>query len=97
MQERRSGPLARKSSARAIRSAIPDRAQLWILFDKIEGSITIKDEPGLQEWRGRFWLPEGSPVEPGGNYSLVRDDGRAGEPIVDRSESGTAGGDLAVF
>ncbi len=39
-----------------------------ILFDKIEGSIAIKDGPGLQEWRGQFWLPEGSPVEPGGKY-----------------------------
>jgi len=67
------------------------------LFDEIEGSITIKEWPGLQEWRGRFWLPEGSPVEPGGKYCLVRDDGRAGELIVDRLEPGAAGGDFAVF
>jgi hypothetical protein len=66
-------------------------------FDMIEGSIKIKDGPGLQEWRGRFWLPQGSPVEPGGNYCLVRDDGRAGKLIVDRLEPGAARGDLAVF
>jgi len=68
-----------------------------ILFDKIEGSITIKEGPGLQEWRGRFWLPEGSPVEPGGKYCLIRDDGRAGALIVNCFEPAAAGGDLAVF
>jgi hypothetical protein len=67
------------------------------LFDKIDGSITINDGPGLQEWRGRFWLPEGSPVEPGGVYCPRRDDGRAGELFVDHLEPGAAGGDLAGF
>jgi len=67
------------------------------LFDKIEGSITIKDGPCLQEWRGRFWLPEGSQVERGGKYCLIRDDGRAGALIVDRFEPGAAGGEFAVF
>ena len=28
------------------------------LFDEIEGSIAIEEGPGLQEWRGQFWLPE---------------------------------------
>ena len=56
------------------------------LFDVVDGSSTIKGLPGLQEWRGPFWLPESSPVEPGGNHCLVRDDGRAGELIVDRFE-----------
>ncbi|MGO9921607.1 MAG: hypothetical protein ACLQIB_43805 [Isosphaeraceae bacterium] len=68
-----------------------------ILFDEIEGAITIKDSPGLQEWRGRFWLPEGSPVEPGGKYCLVRDDERAGELILECLEPGAAEGDLAAF
>jgi len=68
-----------------------------MLLDKIAGSSTIKDGPGLQEWRGRFWLPEGSPVEPGGKYCLIRDDGRAGALNVDRFEPGAAGGDRAVF
>ena len=68
-----------------------------ISFDEIEGAITIKDSPGLQEWRGRFWLPEGSPVEPGGKHYLARDDGRAGELIVDRLEPGAAGCYLAIF
>ena len=29
-----------------------------VLLDEIEGSIAIKEWPGLQEWRGRFWLPD---------------------------------------
>jgi len=78
-----------------VRGKLPEGDR--ILFDEIEGSITIKDGPGLQEWRGQFWLPEGSPVEVGGEYCLVRDDGRAGALIVDRFEPGPAGGDLAVF
>ena len=46
------------------------------LFDEVEGSIAIEEGPGLQEWRGQFWLPESSPVRPGGKYGLIRDDGR---------------------
>jgi len=68
-----------------------------IIFDEIEGSITIKDGAGLQEWRGEFWVPEGSPVQAGGEYSLIRDDGRAGALIVDHFDPGAAGGDFAVF
>jgi hypothetical protein len=67
------------------------------LFDEIEGDIAIEEGPGLQEWRGQFWLPESSPVRPGGKYCLIRDDGRAGEVIVDRFEPVAAGGALAVF
>jgi hypothetical protein len=68
-----------------------------VLFDAIEGSIAIKEGPGLQEWRGQFSLPEGGRVEPGRKYCLLRDDGRAGELIVDRFEPGGTGGDVALF
>ena len=61
------------------------------LLDEIEGSITIPEGPGLQEWRGRFWLPESSRVRPGGRYGPIRDDGRAGERIVDSFRSGATG------
>ena len=61
------------------------------LFDEVEGSIAIEEGPGLQEWRGQFWLPESSPVRPGGKYGLIRDDGGAGELIVDRFEPVAAG------
>jgi hypothetical protein len=67
------------------------------LFDEVEGSIAIEEGPGLQEWRGQFWLPASSPVRPGGKYGLIGDDGRAGELIVDRFEPVAAGGALAVF
>ncbi len=68
-----------------------------ILLDEIEGSIAIKEWPGLQEWRGRFWLPESSPVQPGGKYGLIRDDGRAGERVMESSGPGATGGHVAVF
>lgn len=66
------------------------------LFDEVEGSIAIEEGPGLQEWRGRFWLPDSSPIRPGGKDSLIRDDGRAGGPIMNRFEPVAAGGALAV-
>ncbi len=44
-----------------------------VLFDAINGSIAIKDGPGLQEWRGRYWLPESSPVQSGGKHCLIPD------------------------
>lgn len=66
------------------------------LCDEVEGSIAIEEGTGLQEWRGQFWLPESSPVRPGGKYGLIRDGGRAGELILDRFEPVAAGGALAV-
>jgi hypothetical protein len=54
-------------------------------FDEIEGSIAIKEGPGLQEWWGRFWLPDCTQVRPGDRYCLIRDDGRAGELVVESS------------
>ncbi len=68
-----------------------------VLLDEIEGSIAIKEGPGLQEWRGRFWLPESSPVQPAGKYCLIRDDGRAGELVVESSGPSATGGHVAVF
>ena len=57
----------------------------------------IKEGPGAQEWRGEFWLPESSPVQPGGRYCLIRDDGRAGELIVESSGPDATGVHVAVF
>ena len=68
-----------------------------VLPDGIEGSIAIKEGPGLQEWRGRFWLAESSPVQPGGRYCLIRDDGRAGELTVESSGPDATGVQVAVF
>jgi hypothetical protein len=68
-----------------------------VLFGEIEGSITIEEGPGLPEWRGRFWLPDGGRVEPGRTYGLIRDDGRAGERIVESFGPDATGGDVAVF
>ena len=68
-----------------------------VLFGEIEGSITIEEGPSLPEWRGRFWLPAGGQVQPGSKYCLIRDDGRAGELIVESFESPATGGDVALF
>jgi hypothetical protein len=68
-----------------------------VLFDEIERSLTIEEGPGLPEWRGRSWLPEGGRVEPGRTYGLIRDDGRAGERIVESFGPDGTGGDVAVF
>jgi hypothetical protein len=66
-----------------------------VLFDEIEGSLTIEVGPGLPEWRGGSWLPEGGRVEPGRTYGLIRDDGRAGERIVESFGPDGTGGDVA--
>jgi hypothetical protein len=68
-----------------------------VLFDEIEKSIAIDEGPGLQEWRGRFWLPDGAQVRPGDKYCLIRDDGRAGEPIVEISGPGVTGVHVGVI
>ena len=68
-----------------------------VLFDEIEGSIAIKEGPGLQEWQGRFWLPDGAQVRPGDRYCLIRDDGRAGELVVQSSGPDANGLHVAVF
>jgi hypothetical protein len=68
-----------------------------VLFDEIEGSISIREGTGLQQWRGRFWLPDGAQVRPGDRYCLIRDDGRAGELTVESSWPGASGGHIAVF
>ena len=68
-----------------------------VLLDEIEGPIAIKEGPGLQEWRGRFWLPDDAMVRPGRRYCLLRDDGRAGELIVASSVPAATGGHLAEF
>ena len=67
------------------------------LLDEIKGSIATAEGPGLQEWRGRFWLPDGAQVRPGDRYCLIRDDGRAGELVVQSSGPGAAGMRVAVF
>jgi hypothetical protein len=63
-----------------------------VLFGEIEGSITIVEGSGLPEWRGRFWLPEGGRVQLGGKSGLIRDDGRAGERIVESFGPDATGG-----
>jgi len=53
----------------------PDGARL--LLGEIERSITMKEWPGISEWRGRYWLPDSGQVQPGGKNCLIRDDGGA--------------------
>lgn len=53
-------------------------------FDDIERWTPINGRPGLDEWRGRFWLPDGDRVDPTRKYCLIRDDGRTGEMVVDQ-------------
>jgi hypothetical protein len=63
-----------------------------VQFGETESSITIEEGTGLTEWRGRFWVPEGGRVEPGCTYSLIRDDERAKERIVESFGPDAAGG-----
>ena len=67
------------------------------LLDDIETSITISEWSGIPEWRGRFWLPDSSRIQPGGKFRPIRDAGRAGERIVASSGPSAAGGHVAVF
>ena len=60
--------------------------------DQVQGSIAIQEPPGIPEWRGRFWLPESSPVQSGGRFCLIPDDGQPGEPVVEGSRPGGVGG-----
>ena len=48
-----------------------------LLLGEIEWSVTMKEWPGIPEWRGRFWLPDSGQVQPGGKNCLIRDDGGA--------------------
>jgi hypothetical protein len=58
------------------------------LLDGIEGSITIPKWPGVPEWRGRYWLPESSRIQPRGGSDPTRD---AGERLVAFSDPGAPG------
>ena len=68
-----------------------------LLLGEIEQSITMKEWPGIPEWRGRFWLPESSRIQPGGRSGPIRDAGRAGERLMAPSDPGATGGHVAVF
>ncbi len=63
----------------------------------IAGWATRSEDPGLCEWSGRFWLPAGDRVDPTRKFCLIRDDGQAGEMIMDRFGSSDIGRDVAVF
>jgi hypothetical protein len=68
-----------------------------LLLGGIEGSITMKEWPGIPEWRGRFWLPDGAQVEPGGKNCLIRDDGGARQLFAESFASEAAETDVAVI
>jgi hypothetical protein len=61
------------------------------LLDEIEESITIPEWPGVPEWRGRFWLPESSRIQPGGGSGPIRDVGRPAERIAAPADLGATG------
>jgi hypothetical protein len=56
-----------------------------ILLDEDEGSVANDEGSVLQDWRGRFWLPDGALVRPGDKYCLIRNDGRDGGLSVESS------------
>ena len=60
-------------------------------FDPVEGSNAIQEWPGVPEWRGRFWLPDSSPVQAGGKFCLIPDDRHPAEPIVEGARPRAAG------
>jgi len=67
-----------------------------LLLGKIEASITMKEWPGIPEWRGRYWIPAGSQVQPGGKNCLIRDDGGARELIAESFAPGVTGADITA-
>jgi hypothetical protein len=48
-------------------------------LEEIERWNTGNERPGLNEWSGRFWLPDGHQVEPARKCGMIRSDGRTGE------------------
>jgi hypothetical protein len=54
-----------------------------IPFDDIERWTLIKERAGLDDWRGRFWLPDGDRVDTTRKFCLIRDDGSVGEMIME--------------
>jgi hypothetical protein len=66
----------------SLRVKLLDDGQLS--FDHIGGSTPIKESSGLNEWRGRSWLPDGNRVDPARKHCLTRDDGRAGKMVMDQ-------------
>ncbi|MGP0066774.1 MAG: hypothetical protein ACLQGP_24685 [Isosphaeraceae bacterium] len=67
-----------------------------LLLGEIEGSITMKEWPGIPEWPGRFWLPDSTQVQPGGKNCLIRDDGGARQLIAVSVAPRATGTDLDV-
>ena len=55
-----------------------------IPFDDMKRWTPIKERGGLDDWRGRFWLPDGDRVDTTRKYCLIRDDGRTGEMVMDQ-------------
>jgi hypothetical protein len=55
-----------------------------IPFDDMKRWTSIKERAGLDDWRGRFWLPDGDRVDTTRKYRLIRDDGRTGEMVMDQ-------------
>jgi hypothetical protein len=53
-------------------------------FDDMKRWTPIKERAGLDDWRGRFWLPDGDRVDTTRKYCLIRDDGRTGEIVMDQ-------------
>jgi len=61
-----------------------------LLLGEIEGSITMKEWPGIPEWPGRFWLPDSGQVRPGSKNCLIRDDGGARQLFAENFEPDAA-------
>jgi len=67
-----------------------------LLLGEIEGSIAMKECPGIPEWRGRFWLPDSGQVQPGGKNCLIRDDGGARQLFAESFAPDVAGAYVAA-
>jgi hypothetical protein len=66
-----------------------------LLLGEIEESITMKEWPGIPEWRGRFWLPDSAQVQPGGKNCLIRDDEAAIQLFAESFAPGGNGADVS--
>jgi hypothetical protein len=53
-------------------------------LNAIEGWTSINGNPGVDEWRGRLWLPDDDQVNPTRKYCPIRTDVRAGEMITEQ-------------
>ncbi len=65
------------------------------LPEGIEESITMKEWPGIPEWRGRLWLPDSGQARPGGKNCLIPDGSEARPLFAESFAPGAIGAHVA--